>query len=159
MTTTTTTVLGRGAQLVGDWRHRAGCRDVDPEQFFPAADSGPLYDEQVAEAKAVCAGCPVRAECLAFALSVLSDGIAGGLTPDERRQCAARTRSRRACPAAGAGGGAPVGASRPEVAAAGRAALRAGRLVREVAREFGVTERTADRWAAQVRGEATGGAV
>lgn len=159
MTTTTTTVLGGGVKPVGDWRHRAGCRDVDPELFFPAAESGLFYDEQVGEAKAVCAGCVVRAECLAFALSVLSDGIAGGLTPEERRQCAARTRSRRAGPAAGAGDGAPAGASRPQVAAAGRAALRAGRRVREVAREFGVTERTADRWAAQVRGEATRGAV
>ncbi len=68
MTTTTTTVLGGGVKPVGDWRHRAGCRDVDPELFFPAAESGPVFDAQVAEAKAVCASCPVRTECLGFAL-------------------------------------------------------------------------------------------
>jgi WhiB family redox-sensing transcriptional regulator len=39
----------------------------------------------VAEAKAVCAACPVRRECLAFALRTEQvHGIWGGTTPDER---------------------------------------------------------------------------
>lgn len=80
-----------------DWRHSAACRDVDPELFF-AIEDGPAVDEQIAEAKAVCAGCPVRAACLSWALRNLSDGIAGGLTPDERRRAreADRSRNRRA---------------------------------------------------------------
>jgi transposase len=48
------------------------------------------------------------------------------------------------------------GASRREVCAAGREALRAGRAVRAVAREFGVSERTAHRWAQRVRAEQAG---
>jgi hypothetical protein len=134
------------AGVVGDWRHRAACRDVDPELFYPAADSGPPIEAQVAEAKTVCAGCPVRAECLTFAMSALPHGVAGGLTPAERRRYRGRSPHRVSTAA-----GRPVGGSRPEIAAAGRAAIRAGRPVREVAREFGVTARTAERWAAQVR--------
>ena len=80
-------------EMGGDWRHRAVCRDVDPEIFFPAAQAGPVHDRQIAAAKAVCAGCPVRPECLTFALTGLPEGIAGGLTPSERRTH--RTRSSR----------------------------------------------------------------
>lgn len=68
-----------------DWRAFAACRDVDPELFYPAAESGPIYDAQVAAAKAVCAGCPVREACAAFALVALPYGIAGGMTERERR--------------------------------------------------------------------------
>jgi WhiB family redox-sensing transcriptional regulator len=40
---------------------------------------------QVAEAKAMCAGCEVRAECLAFAMHTRQvHGIWGGLTEHER---------------------------------------------------------------------------
>lgn len=67
-----------------EWVERALCRYVDPELFFPTAESGPVYEAQVAEAKAVCARCPVRAECLDWALGELPYGIAGGLTEDER---------------------------------------------------------------------------
>ena len=69
------------------WRDRAACRDVhvDPELFYPAAASGTAYDAQVASAKAVCARCPVIAECLAEALRI-PHGSAGGMTEHERRQ-------------------------------------------------------------------------
>ena len=41
--------------------------------------------DQAAEAKAVCAGCLVRRECLAFALRTRQvHGIWGGLTEEER---------------------------------------------------------------------------
>jgi WhiB family redox-sensing transcriptional regulator len=66
------------------WRSRAACRDVDPELFFPVGKSGPAL-LQIAEAKAVCRRCPVRDACLADALERIPDGIAGGLTEDERR--------------------------------------------------------------------------
>jgi hypothetical protein len=65
------------------WRDRARCREVDPDLFFPVGD-GPLTRKQTAQAKEVCAGCPVIAECLAFALTHLPEGIAGGTTPAER---------------------------------------------------------------------------
>ena len=80
-----------------DFRHRAVCRDVDPELFFPVAEPGSdVYDAQVGAAKAVCARCPVRAACLEWALRSLPDGIAGGLTPDERRTLNAVPRARTA---------------------------------------------------------------
>ena len=41
--------------------------DTDPDLFFPVSASGSSVT-QVAEAKAICAGCRVQCECLAFAL-------------------------------------------------------------------------------------------
>ncbi len=76
------------------WRDRAACRRVDPELFFPAAESGRAHDAQVAAAKAVCAWCPVVDPCLDDALARIPDGIAGGRTAHERRQL--RRRGRRA---------------------------------------------------------------
>lgn len=78
-----------------DFRHTAACRGVDPELFFPAAESGPGYEVRVQLAKAVCAGCPVRTECLTWASSELPDGIAGGMTAEERRTERGRRAHRR----------------------------------------------------------------
>lgn len=69
------------------WAEDAACRasSVDPELFFPLSESG-LGASQVAAAKAVCARCPVAAQCLTWALrSGEAAGIWGGTTPDERR--------------------------------------------------------------------------
>jgi WhiB family transcriptional regulator, redox-sensing transcriptional regulator len=67
------------------WRSRGACRFADPELFFPVSDSGKSL-EQAAEARAICAGCAVRRECLAFALRTQQAyGIWGGLTEQERR--------------------------------------------------------------------------
>lgn len=75
-----------------DWRESAACRDEDPELFFPISEVGPGA-EQVARAKRVCGGCPVRSECLTYALdSGLDHGIFGGTTPEERRKLARRSR-------------------------------------------------------------------
>ena len=41
-----------------DWRHRAACRDEDPELFFPIGNTGPAL-LQIEEAKEVCRRCPV----------------------------------------------------------------------------------------------------
>src|SRR2546429_4670702 len=51
------------------WWSRAACRSADPELFFPVSAAGPSRVETAA-AKAVCAGCDVRRECLAFAAHV-----------------------------------------------------------------------------------------
>jgi len=68
------------------WRNAAACIDMDTELFFPAGISGAALD-QAQQAKAICAGCPVRAQCLDWALTTHQDaGIWGGLTEDERRQ-------------------------------------------------------------------------
>lgn len=128
------------------WRARAACVDVDPEAFFPVGEAGPVFVAQVAAAKAVCAGCPVRAECLADALVGLAYGIAGGLTAEERRGLGVGR-------SVSAPGGPPVAGTQREVAEAGRSAIRAGRSLPGVVAEFGVSRRTAERWSAQVRAE------
>jgi WhiB family transcriptional regulator, redox-sensing transcriptional regulator len=78
--------LGRLLTLLADehWRPIAACRTAEPDLFFPvsAADNNRL---QVTEAKAVCAGCLVRRECLDFAIRTRQmHGIWGGLTEEER---------------------------------------------------------------------------
>lgn len=139
-----------------DWRARAGCRGTDPEVFFPVAETGPERERAEEAAKAVCAGCPVRAQCLAWASEALPFGVAGGMTEAERaalrsnRQSRSRSRSRRApvtpSPACGRGSG---NTSRSREA--GHAALAAGRDRADVARACGVSRRTVDRWAAALR--------
>jgi WhiB family transcriptional regulator, redox-sensing transcriptional regulator len=63
------------------WRQLADCRGVEPEIFYP------ITDEEAEEAKAICAGCPVRQMCLDFALSNRErDGVWGGATERERRR-------------------------------------------------------------------------
>jgi WhiB family transcriptional regulator, redox-sensing transcriptional regulator len=69
----------------GSWRESAACRGDDPEIFFPIGKTGPAL-AQVQRAKAVCAHCPVRPRCLAFALDTHQEyGIWGGYDEDERR--------------------------------------------------------------------------
>lgn len=69
-----------------DWRHRAACRDEDPELFFPIGTTGPAL-LQVDEAKSVCGRCNAVDECLTWALSSDQDaGVWGGLSEDERRE-------------------------------------------------------------------------
>lgn len=62
------------------WIGDALCAQTDPEAFFP--DLG----DSTRSAKAVCMACPVRRQCLAFALE--NDerfGVWGGLSVNERR--------------------------------------------------------------------------
>jgi WhiB family redox-sensing transcriptional regulator len=76
------TGLARGE----DWRSAAACQNTDPDLFFPVSGCGRSL-EQVERAKAVCAACPVRRACLAFAVRTgQADGIWGGLTEEERRK-------------------------------------------------------------------------
>lgn len=59
------------------WTTSAVCRDVDPDMFFT--------DEE--NAVAVCGSCPVRGDCLVWALeSRAYDGVYGGFTAVERDQ-------------------------------------------------------------------------
>ena len=68
-----------------NWRPLAACRFIDPDLFFPLSESGKKGVEQAAAAKAICAGCAVRRECLAFALRTRQVyGIWGGMTERER---------------------------------------------------------------------------
>ncbi len=68
-----------------DWRHRAACRNEDPELFFPIGTTGPAL-RQIEEAKAVCRRCLVVDDCLSWSLETSQEaGVWGGLSEDERR--------------------------------------------------------------------------
>ena len=72
------------------WPDRAACKGQDTEKWFPVGSGDPDP-----HAKATCAGCPVRTECLEYALSVpVKEGVWGGLTEDERHS-ERRRRMRR----------------------------------------------------------------
>jgi WhiB family redox-sensing transcriptional regulator len=71
---------------IAEWRERSACRDSDPDVFFPIGSSGPAL-EQIETARRICAACPVRDECLEFALATNQEaGIWGGTTEEERRK-------------------------------------------------------------------------
>jgi WhiB family redox-sensing transcriptional regulator len=62
------------------WQTEAACRGLDPDLFFP------VWGASATEAKAVCATCPVAAECLEFALANGEHfGIWGGVPERQRR--------------------------------------------------------------------------
>jgi WhiB family redox-sensing transcriptional regulator len=65
------------------WREDAACLGVvDEISFFPDAEDL----SAIAQAKAICASCPVASECLTWAIETnQSEGIWGGHTPKERR--------------------------------------------------------------------------
>jgi hypothetical protein len=66
------------------WIDEAACRYGNVSSLFHDATWDARY---VDAAKAVCAGCPARVECLDYALRVHEPlGIWGGLDPVERRQ-------------------------------------------------------------------------
>ena len=89
-----------------DWWRSAACREADPELFFPVGAHGPGASE-LARAKAVCAACRVRRQCLQYALATHQlHGVWGGTSEDERQVRARREREqhdRRELQAPGAG--------------------------------------------------------
>lgn len=73
-----------GPRVDEEWMAQAACLGEDPDLFFPVSSTGPGL-AQVEEAKEVCGRCPVRDECLAYALATgQTSGIWGGLTEAER---------------------------------------------------------------------------
>ncbi|MHB8219333.1 MAG: WhiB family transcriptional regulator [Acidimicrobiales bacterium] len=71
------------------WRKRAACRGIDVDVFYPVTED----DVDAAEAKSICAGCPVREACLEHALAHRErEGIWGGATERERRRIVRQRR-------------------------------------------------------------------
>lgn len=63
------------------WRQQGACNGLDPAVFYP--DSEEASDL----AKSICAECPVRVNCLEYALAIREkDGVWGGATDKERRK-------------------------------------------------------------------------
>lgn len=72
------------------WMSESLCAQTDPETFFPEKGGTTRL------AKRVCAACPVREECLAYAVDNQErHGIWGGLSERERRKLT--PQSRRIC--------------------------------------------------------------
>jgi hypothetical protein len=71
----------------GKWVHDAACATVDPELFYPAPSYSAAYAKRICLGTDERPGCPVRTECLQFALDVKDQwGVFGGLTAKERSQ-------------------------------------------------------------------------
>lgn len=69
-----------GALLPPAWTEQAICAQVDPELFFPEKGGA------TTAAKQLCAGCPVRTDCLNYAVEHnIRFGIWGGLAERDRR--------------------------------------------------------------------------
>jgi len=163
-------------QLLGlgdsPWWWFAGlCAQTDPELFFPERGGS------TRAAKAVCAGCPARAQCLEHALTHDERyGVWGGTSERERRrlkdagtvtggstvtQPAAQKPGVPAGPVAGEVdevivarlmAGHPVaGASRVEVAQAAVGLHHAGRPAQRIATQLGMHERQVGRWLSRHR--------
>lgn len=70
------------------WQHRGACRGPQAMVFFPPPQFERKVDraERERRAKAICAECAVRHECLEYALSIREPhGIWGGLNEVERK--------------------------------------------------------------------------
>jgi WhiB family transcriptional regulator, redox-sensing transcriptional regulator len=72
--------------IFGRWAERALCAQADPDTWFPETSRGDL----AAIATRICGYCPVRTQCLDYALAGadtwagIATGIWGGTTPRER---------------------------------------------------------------------------
>ena len=74
---------------VDEWQAKAACRGPHTAVFFPPSHFERKDEKEAREAraKAVCRTCPVRIECLDYALRIREPyGIWGGLTEVERRE-------------------------------------------------------------------------
>lgn len=85
---------------VPDWHESAACRHADQALFFgPDGERQGERETRERNAAPICAGCPVRAACLEYALARPERwGLWGGLNEDER--AAERRRRRRRAAAA-----------------------------------------------------------
>ena len=73
-----------------DWMPRGLCASLPPSTFFPSDGAG------VEEARKICAGCPVKEQCLEHALEQRIDhGVWGGCSERERRRILKRRRASR----------------------------------------------------------------
>lgn len=69
---------------MSNWRRRAKCVGHDPSMWFPDRE-GEAARLQYVEAKTICLECPVRPDCLDYAVRNHERyGMWGGLTPEER---------------------------------------------------------------------------
>lgn len=82
----------------GHWMDRAKCKDWDfkknGDPFFPASPT----EASAADAKAVCAGCPIATDCYLYSLdkkNTREHGVFGGTVPQERLRTVRREDRKR----------------------------------------------------------------
>lgn len=74
------------------WQDRARCRGQDTELFYPsgsAQDDLGTTKQRVVYARRFCRPCPVRRDCLLYALSlplILDHGVWGGTSENQREE-------------------------------------------------------------------------
>jgi len=118
-----------------NWRDEALCAQTDPDLFFPSTER-----QSGADARKICDNCPVRSECLEFALvNGIEEGIWGGLNRDERR---ALLRSGRTEPVRW------VGVDRAEVGRLSGLGLSVGRIAKRMQTTSQTVRRALDELAA-----------
>lgn len=82
--------LFQSTQEARKWVHRAACKDTDTSVFYQPQGN------HADEAKKICAKCPVRKECLDYAIHNCERfGIWGGLSTNERKQYKRDQRKKR----------------------------------------------------------------
>ncbi len=75
-------------QLEDLWQARAACKGPNTSIFFPPSHFERKDEREARESKAkgICGGCPVRRQCLDYAVRIReTHGIWGGLNESERR--------------------------------------------------------------------------
>lgn len=83
--------IGRDGRTGGGyWKEKGACRTLTPGQaaryFYPTGNSNP-FKRDIQAGKDICANCPVRDECLLYALREREDyGTWGGVDEWERRE-------------------------------------------------------------------------
>ncbi len=80
------------------WHESAACRFEDRDLFFPPEqERGRYVGFREAAAKQICRSCPVRGECLGYALAADERyGVWGGLSAEERERVRRRRQARGA---------------------------------------------------------------
>lgn len=75
---------------LGAWTAQAACLGTDPQLFFPEPTHGGAQgrrpSHQIEQARHICLGCPVIADCLRHALEHVEAGIWGGTTETQREE-------------------------------------------------------------------------
>lgn len=81
------------SSTIESWQIKAACRGPHSEVFFPPSGSERKEERLDREraAKSICSTCPVRTDCLNYAMRIHEPhGIWGGLNEQERKQLSER---------------------------------------------------------------------
>lgn len=81
-----------------DWMEQAACKGMDPAFWYPGKDEAGHPTKHNSPAKDTCRGCPVRQECLEYALDNCEvHGIWGGMSERQRKRLRGERRAVSKC--------------------------------------------------------------